>query len=126
VSRHARRAARGQADALERAPNQVRGTWIAWLSADDLLKPGGLRTLFDAGPEDAEAVFFGDSQTIDASGRVVKRNSAGPLQHERLLRHGQYVLSRALLVCESCSSTWQFRRERTYCIDDATSSSAPW
>jgi hypothetical protein len=56
-----------------------------------------------------EAVFFGDSQTIDASGRILKRYAAGPLQHERLLRHGHDVFSLGLCSCaRAASSVWQF------------------
>jgi glycosyltransferase involved in cell wall biosynthesis len=107
----------GQADALNRALDRARGTWIAWLNADDLLEPAGLRTLLDAAPDQAEAIF-GDFQTIDASGGALKRYTAAPLEVERLLRHGHYVFSGALLVKrELIDRLGGFRSELNYCMD---------
>jgi glycosyltransferase involved in cell wall biosynthesis len=107
----------GQADALNRALNRATGTWIAWLNADDLLEPGGLRALLEAAPEDAEAVY-GDFRTLDTSGRTLKRYTSGPLAVERLLRHGHYVFSGALLVRRDVlERLGGFREELHYCMD---------
>jgi glycosyltransferase involved in cell wall biosynthesis len=108
---------RGQADALNRALDRAVGTWIAWLNADDLLEPRGLRLLLDGALEDVEAVF-GDFRTIDAHGRELKRYRAAPLEVDRLLRHGHYVFSGALLVRRDLLlRLGGFRRELAYCMD---------
>ena len=107
----------GQADALNRALDRATGTWVAWLNGDDLLEPDGLRALLDAAPDDAEALF-GDFRTIDASGRSLKRYTAAPLELDRLLRHGHYVFSGALLVRRDVlERLGRFRPELAYCMD---------
>lgn len=107
----------GQADALNRALARSRGTWIVWLNGDDLLEPGALRTLLDAAAADVEAVF-GDFRTVDAAGRTLKRYTAAPLERERLLRHGHYVFSGALLMRRDLLvRLGGFRPELSYCMD---------
>lgn len=107
----------GQADALNRALARASGTWIAWLNADDLLEPHGLRTLLAAASPEAGAVF-GDFRTVDGAGRTLKRYEAAPLETARLLRHGHYVFSGALLVRrELLGRVGGFRAELRYCMD---------
>jgi glycosyltransferase involved in cell wall biosynthesis len=107
----------GQADALNRALDRAQGMWIGWLNADDLLEPAGLRTLLDAASAEAEAVF-GDFQTIGASGEILKTYTAAPLEVQRLLRHGHYVFSGALLVKRDLlDRLGGFRSELNYCMD---------
>lgn len=107
----------GQADALNRALRRATGTWVAWLNADDLLEPGGLLALLEAAPPDADAVY-GDFRTLDTSGRTLKRYTSAPLEVERLLRHGHYVFSGALLVRRDVlERLGGFREELHYCMD---------
>lgn len=107
----------GQADALNRALARAGGTWVAWLNADDLLEAGGLRALLDAATDEAEVVY-GNFRTVDVEGRQLKRYTAAPLDFERLLRHGHYIFSGALLVRRALlERLGGFRPELAYCMD---------
>lgn len=91
------RADEGQSDALNRAIGRARGEWIAWLNADDELIPGALAAALAAAPPGGD-VLVGDFETIDASGRTLRRHRGAALERRRLLLRGCYAFSGATLI----------------------------
>lgn len=87
----------GQSAALNRAIERSRGEWITWLNADDELARGALAAALSEAPAGCEVVV-GDFETMDAAGRPLKRHRTGGLDRRRLLAHGCYVFSGAILV----------------------------
>jgi glycosyltransferase involved in cell wall biosynthesis len=84
---------RGQSDALNRAIGRATGEWIAWLNADDLMRPG----LLACADPDADLVY-GDFDYIDSDDRPLRHFAPGPvLTRERLLADGCYLFSGAAL-----------------------------
>lgn len=87
----------GQAAAINRAIDRSRGTWIAWLNADDELIAGALATALERAPMGCEVVI-GDFATIDGAGRLLKQHRTGRLDQRRLLADGCYAFSGAMLI----------------------------
>lgn len=85
----------GQSDALNRAVARATGEWIAWLNADDLLRPG----LFAQAAAHPDAdLIYGDFDWIDERGSALRRFRPHPeLTQERLLADGCYLFSGAAL-----------------------------
>jgi glycosyltransferase involved in cell wall biosynthesis len=88
----------GQSDALNRALAKARGSWIAWLNADEFYLPDALETLFQYGERTGVDVVYGDCVFVDAYGRL---NRLAP-QHRfsaRVLReYGTFISSNAMLM----------------------------
>jgi GT2 family glycosyltransferase len=62
----------GQADAIAQGWAQTRSDIVFWLNADDRLKPGALAQASQAFARDRDlAVFYGGSEFIDISGRII-------------------------------------------------------
>lgn len=84
---------RGQSDALNRAIGRAGGEWIAWLNADDLMRPG----LLASAGADVDLVY-GDFDYIDEHDRPLRHYAPGPVfTRERLLADGCYLFSGAAL-----------------------------
>ena len=87
----------GQADALARGFEQTTGAILGWLNADDMLKPGAVRTAvetFRANPE--AALIYGNADFIDAGGRILGPCTVvEPYSRHRLLHYGDYIIQPA-------------------------------
>lgn len=62
----------GMSDAINKGLDRAKGDWVMWLNADDRLKPGVLRTLLTRLQQSLSDVVYGDWDTIDESGRLLK------------------------------------------------------
>lgn len=88
----------GQSDALNRALRRASGQFVMWLNADDLLRPGAAAALLAAARRSDLSIVHGNYAIVDAQGDVIKPYTSAPLDRARLLRHGTYVFSGALLI----------------------------
>lgn len=92
IERHAARLAhwvsepdRGQTDAINKGFAKTTGKYLAWLNADDRLKPQAVAeavALLEAHPE--VGMVYGDADYIDSQGRVVGRFPAAQTDYARL------------------------------------------
>ena len=88
----------GQSDALNRALDRATGEFVMWLNADDLLLDGAASALLHAAREQDLGVVHGSYEIIDADGAVIKGYTSAPLDRARLIHHGTYIFSGALLM----------------------------
>jgi glycosyltransferase involved in cell wall biosynthesis len=94
IERHASKLAywvsgpdRGQTDAINKGFAEAAGIYLAWLNADDRLKPGAVGeavTFLEAHPE--VGLVYGDADYIDSQGRVVGRFPAAQTDYAHLRR----------------------------------------
>jgi len=92
IKRHAARLAywvsepdRGQTEAINKGFARATGAYLAWLNADDRLKPSAVReavAFLEAHPD--VGMVYGDADYIDAQGRVVGRFPAAQTDYTRL------------------------------------------
>lgn len=81
-----RQANQGQVRTLNAAWSRARGSYLAYLSSDDILYPGALRTLVGVLEADPAAVcVFPDADLIDERSRVIKRGLYRPFDLARLV-----------------------------------------
>lgn len=108
----------GQSDALNRALGRAAGEFVIWLNADDMLMPGAVAALVAAARERKLDVVHGNFESIDTQGQTIKRYSSASLDTERLIRHGVYVFSGAILIRRSLLlSLGAFDADLHYCMD---------
>ena len=92
IKRHAARLAywvsepdRGQTEAINKGFARATGAYLAWLNADDRLKPPAVReavAFLEAHPD--VGMVYGDADYIDAQGHVVGRFPAARTDYARL------------------------------------------
>ena len=89
----------GQADALARGFEQTSGTVLGWLNADDVLKPGAVRTAVAALQAHPHAVLvYGNADFIDAQDHTIGPCTVvEPYSRHRLLHYGDYIVQPAAL-----------------------------
>ena len=78
---------RGQTDAINKGFSQATGAYLAWLNADDRLRPqavGEAVAFLEAHPE--VGMVYGDADYIDSQGRLVGRFPAAQTDLARLRR----------------------------------------
>jgi len=76
---------RGQTEAINKGFAQATGAYLAWLNADDRLKPPAVReavAFLEAHPD--VGMVYGDADYIDAQGHVVGRFPAARTDYARL------------------------------------------
>ncbi len=87
----------GQADAIARGFEQTTGAILGWLNADDVLKPGAVRTAVDtflANP--GTALIYGNADFIDVAGRTLGACTVvEPYSLHRLIHYGDYIIQPA-------------------------------
>jgi len=87
----------GQADAIARGFAQTTGTILGWLNADDVLKPGAVRTAvetFLAHPE--ASLIYGNADFIDETGDMIAPCTVvEPFDRQRLIDYGDYIIQPA-------------------------------
>lgn len=109
---------RGQSDALNRALSRASGEFVIWLNADDLLLPNAADALVAAARKRRLRVVHGNYEIIDVAGKVIKAYSSAPLERRRLLRHGVYIFSGALLIeARLLRDIGGFDSSLHYCMD---------
>ncbi|MEX1247006.1 MAG: glycosyltransferase family 2 protein [Anaerolineales bacterium] len=94
IKRHASKLAywiseadRGQTDAINKGLAEATGKYMAWLNADDCLKPRAVREAVEYLESHPEVgMVYGDADYIDAAGRVVGRFPAAQTDYHRLRR----------------------------------------
>jgi glycosyltransferase involved in cell wall biosynthesis len=92
----------GMYDAINRAWGRARGSYLAWLNADEQLLPGTLATVqayFEAHPE-VDAVFA-DYLVADADGRAVALRREIPLR--------RFYVANSFLNAQSCTLFYRRR-----------------
>jgi hypothetical protein len=89
----------GQADAIARGLAQTSGTLLGWLNADDVLKPGAVRSMVEAFQTHPEvALVYGQADFIDAHGQFLGPCTVvEPYDRHRLLYYGDYIIQPAAL-----------------------------
>lgn len=108
----------GQSDALNRALQRASGEFVIWLNADDLLTDASAAALLRVARAAELDVVHGDFEIVDAEGEVIKGYSSAPLDRARLLRHGTYIFSGALLVRRALLlEVGGFDASLHYCMD---------
>lgn len=108
----------GQSDALNRALGRAVGQFVIWLNGDDMLMPGAVEALLRAAREQEFEVVHGNFESIDTEGLAIKRYRSASLDTERLIRHGVYVFSGAILIRRSLLLTLGgFDTDLHYCMD---------
>lgn len=105
VKRHAKKLAywvseadRGQTDAINKGFAKAKGTYFAWLNADDRLKPQAVReavTFLEAHPE--VGMVYGDADYIDSQGRTIGRFPAAQTDLAGLRRGYVHIPQQAAL-----------------------------
>lgn len=87
----------GQSDAIARGFEQTGGAIIGWLNADDVLKPGAVRTAVDAFLAHPEAaLIYGNADFIAADGRTLGPCTVvEPYSQHRLIHYGDYIIQPA-------------------------------
>jgi glycosyltransferase involved in cell wall biosynthesis len=87
----------GQADAIARGFEHTSGAILGWLNADDVLKPGAVRSAvetFRAHP--AAGLIYGNADFIDAGGRFIcPCTVVEPYSRQRLIHYGDYIIQPA-------------------------------
>lgn len=82
----------GQADAINRGLQRVRGDILCWLNSDDLLEPGALSTvayLFENKP-DVEFIY-GKAWNIDKQGQLLGCAGVLPFNLWKLIHHRNFI-----------------------------------
>ena len=77
----------GQTDAINKGFAKATGKYLAWLNADDVLKPHAVAeavAYLEAHPE--AGMVYGDADYIDEQGRVLGQFPAAETNYTRLLR----------------------------------------
>ncbi|HKZ63072.1 MAG TPA: glycosyltransferase [Thermoplasmata archaeon] len=93
----------GGASALNLGIREARGTWIAWLSSDDLWEPTKLERQVAAVRSQPDAAFsYTDAYVIDSDGRIVERqylpNPKGRRARMLLLARGCFINGIGVLI----------------------------
>jgi glycosyltransferase involved in cell wall biosynthesis len=88
---------RGQADAIARGLQRSSGAILGWLNADDVLKPGAVRTAVEAFLAHPDvALVYGHADFIDEHGTVIAPCTViEPFSRQRLLDYGDYIIQPA-------------------------------
>lgn len=108
----------GQSDALNRALHRASGEFVIWLNADDLLTHGAIAQLLRAARERDLDVVHGNYEIVDAQGALIKGYTSAPLEAERLIRHGTYIFSGAMLIRRTLLlDLGGFNPNLHYCMD---------
>lgn len=87
----------GQADAIARGFERASGAILGWLNADDVLKPGAVRTAVAAlQSHSGAALVYGHADFIDAGGAPIGPCTVvEPYSRHRLLHYGDYIIQPA-------------------------------
>jgi hypothetical protein len=70
--RYVRKKNGGAASALNAGIRMMKGSWFKWLSSDDMLEPGCLRSLITTGEATGAGVVYGDYFEINGSGSLLR------------------------------------------------------
>lgn len=89
---------RGQTDAINKGFAKAGGQYLAWLNADDRLRPQAVREAVEYLETHPDVgLVYGDADYIDASGRVVGRFPAAQTDYARLRRGYVHIPQQASL-----------------------------
>ncbi len=86
----------GQTDAINKGFARARGEILAWLNSDDTYESGALSeavAFLQANPQ--VGMVYGDTNFIDARGRVIGRFDARQTDFDRLMRGAVYIPQQA-------------------------------
>ncbi len=89
----------GMSDGINRGFRKATGDWVMWLNTDDYLLPGALtRMLAFAGRHPEADVIYGDTDFVDATGKLLRHKREHAFYFNILLYYGCYIQSTATFI----------------------------
>ncbi len=83
---------KGMTDGINKGFCRAQGTWVMWLNADDIMKPGALKAVKEFAQEHPEAdVIYGCWNFVDAEGKFLRRMTVFPFNRGMIANHGCYI-----------------------------------
>jgi len=82
----------GMSDGINKGFKRARGTWVMWLNADDMLRPGALLAVKRFAEQSPSAdVIYGCWNFVDSEGSFIRRMTLFPFQRGMLANSGCYI-----------------------------------
>lgn len=89
----------GMSDGINRGFRKATGDWVMWLNTDDYLLPGALARLAAFAGQHPEAdVIYGDTDFVDATGKLLRHKREHAFYFNILLYYGCYIQSTATFI----------------------------
>jgi glycosyltransferase involved in cell wall biosynthesis len=89
----------GMSDGINRGFRKATGDWVMWLNTDDYLLPGALTRMLAFAAHHPEAdVIYGDTDFVDAAGKLLRHKREHAFYFNMLLYYGCYIQSTATFL----------------------------
>lgn len=90
---------KGMSDGINRGFRKATGDWVMWLNTDDYLLPGALARVAAFAEKNPAADFiYGDTQFVDANGKLLREKREHEFDFNVLLFYGCYIQSTATFL----------------------------